>query len=77
LHTGTALLGAVQITPHCPQLEVSVVRSTHEPSQLVRSAQSVEQTPERQTVPGAHAVAQSPQCWRSDRVSTQRPEQLV
>jgi hypothetical protein len=72
-----ALAGALQTVPHLPQLEVSPVRSTQEPSQAVSVPQSVEQTPDLQTLPGSQTAVQLPQWSPSARVSTQRLPHFV
>lgn len=62
LQTGMALAGELHTLPHCPQFEVSLVTSTHEPEQAVSAPHSVEQTPDLQTLPPAQTVVQLPQC---------------
>jgi hypothetical protein len=67
---GIALLGAAQVVPHLPQLDVSLVRSTQEPLHAVNAPQSVEHTPALHTFPVSQAVLQLPQWSPSARVST-------
>ena len=75
--TGIAVGGALQDTPHFPQLEVSVDRFTHEPLQLVWVPQSAVQIPALHTVPTPQTVPQLPQCLVSDWRSTQAFPQTV
>jgi hypothetical protein len=77
LHTGMALVGAVHVVAHLPQLEVSLLRLTQEVPHCVLVPQSVVHRPERQTWPVLHTFAQLPQCWESDCISTQAPEHFV
>jgi hypothetical protein len=74
---GVALLGALQVAPHFRQFEVSLARSTQEPLHPVSVPQSLEHAPALHTLPLSQAVAQSPQCWPSARMSTQAPPQSV
>jgi hypothetical protein len=77
LQVGIAFVGDIHAVPHLPQLEVSLVRSTHEPSQAVSVPQSLAHTPDLQSMPVPHTVVQSPQCCPFDCVSTHLPLQSV
>ena len=70
VQTGMAFGGALQAMPHLPQLEVSLVRSTHEPPQFVWAPQSVTHRPALHTIPAPHTVPQPPQWLVSDCRST-------
>jgi hypothetical protein len=65
-----ACAGALQVTPHLPQFDVSVESETQEPLQLVLVPQSVVHEPALQTMPVAQAVAQLPQWLASDATFT-------
>ena len=63
--------------PHAPQLEVSLVVSTHDAPQAVLLPQSVLQVPPWQNLPGPHIVPHAPQFFESELKSWQAPEQLL
>lgn len=75
--TGTAFAGALHTVPHLPQFEVSLPRSTQEPLQAESVPQSLAQSPDLHSMPASHTVAQLPQCWPLDCVSTHWPLQSV
>ena len=75
--TGIACGGALQAVPHLPQFEVSLLRLTQEPLQLVWVPHSVVHTPALHTVPVAHTVPHLPQFAVSVRVFTHDPSQRV
>ena len=66
LHTGTPLVGALQVAPHLPQFAGSVCTFTHEPLQLVFVPHAIVHLPALHTLPAPHAVMQFPQCRASD-----------
>jgi hypothetical protein len=76
LQVGVALGGAGHTVPHLPQLDVSLATSTHEPLQSVLAPQLVAHLPAMHTVPLAHTLLQSPQCWALVCRSTHAPEQF-
>lgn len=77
-HSGVALLGGVQTVAQSPQCAELLVRSTHEPSQLVvPPAHTLVHLPRLHTSEAPQAVAQSPQCEPSDVRSTHSPVQFV
>jgi hypothetical protein len=77
LQTGIALRGAPQAVPHFPQLDVSLVRLTHDPLQFVWVPHSVVQAEALHTVPAPQTVAHLPQWLRSDCKATQELPQSV
>ena len=76
---GVALTGGMHTLSQLPQCEVLLVRSTHEPSQLVvvPGQAPLAHLPAVHTSDPLHATAQSPQCAPSEVKSTQLPLQLV
>jgi hypothetical protein len=77
VQTGIAFGGAVQAVPHLPQFDVSLLRLTHEPLQLVWLPHSVVHDPALHTVPAPQTVAQLPQWLLSDCRSMQELPQTV
>jgi hypothetical protein len=69
--------GAGQTLSHCPQFDVALEVSTHEPLQFVNVPQSVPHFPDLQTMPAPHLFGQLPQCSESELQSTHAPLQLV
>jgi hypothetical protein len=77
LQRGVAWAGAVHALLQAPQLEVSLLVSTHEAPHAVLLPQSVLQVPPWQNMFVPHTLPQAPQFFESELRSWQAPEQLL